>query len=83
MSVVSLTSGFVNVQFANVLRWFANMFSLILKAHCQDSKLNLFKKLEKLKFGNFDPLRMITAYFTLTAPRNIITKYINSQHLVS
>ena len=74
MLVLSLTSGFANVQFTNVLRRFANVFSLILKAHCQDSKLNLFKKIENLKFGNFDPLHMITAYFTLTAPRNIITK---------
>ena len=30
-----------------------------------------------------DNISFTKAYFTLNAPRNIITKYLNSQHLVS
>ena len=33
---------FANVQVANVLRRFANVFSPILMAHCRDSKLHFF-----------------------------------------
>ena len=54
-SDTSVAGRLANVQFANVLRRFTNMFS------SRDSKVNLFKKLGILKFGNFDPLRMITA----------------------
>ena len=42
MSVVSLTSRFANVPFANVLRRFANVFSPILMVHCRDSNLHFF-----------------------------------------
>ena len=59
--------------------------------------LNLFKKLGKFRSVTHDYRSknrntnarfkwqhfIYKAYFTLTAPRNIITKYLNSQHLVS
>ena len=41
-SFLLLVTTFANVQFANVLRRFANVFSPILMAHRRDSRLHFF-----------------------------------------